>query len=60
VFARTDFSRLALKLSRISGRFMISVNDFPQMREVFKQFLIETLETRYTVSGKWSDVQRSW
>jgi DNA adenine methylase len=56
VFGRTDFSRLALRLSRISGRFMLSVNDVPQTRDVFKQFAIETLETRYTVSGKWTDV----
>jgi DNA adenine methylase len=56
VFTRTDFTRLALRLSRISGRFMLSVNDVPQTREIFGRFAIETVATSYTVSGKWSDV----
>jgi DNA adenine methylase len=56
VFARTDFTALALRLSQISGRFMLSVNDVPQTRDVFGQFAVETVATSYTVSGKWSDV----
>jgi len=57
VFTRTDFSRLALRLSRISGRFMLSVNDVPQTREVFGRFAIEQVMTQYTVAGgKPSDV----
>jgi DNA adenine methylase len=57
VFARTDFSRLALRLSRISGRFMLSVNDVPQTREIFGRFAIEQVMTQYTVAGgKPSDV----
>jgi len=57
VFARTDFSRLALRLSRISGRFMLSVNDVPQTREIFSRFAIQQVMTQYTVAGgKPSDV----
>jgi DNA adenine methylase len=57
VFARTDFSRLALRLSRISGRFMLSVNDVPQTRDIFGRFAIEQVVTQYTVAvGKPNDV----
>jgi hypothetical protein len=28
----------------------------PETREIFRRFAIETVATRYTVSGKWSDV----
>jgi DNA adenine methylase len=57
VFMRADFIRLAARLSRIDGRFILSVNDVPEMREVFARFGIERVSTRYTVAGgKWSDV----
>jgi hypothetical protein len=39
------------------GRFILSVNDVPEMREVFARFAVENVATRYTVAGgKWSDV----
>jgi DNA adenine methylase len=57
VFTRADFIRLAVRLSAIAGKFILSVNDVPDLREVFARFSIEGVETRYTVAGgKWSDV----
>ena len=57
VFMRADFIRLAARLSAIAGRFILSVNDVPEMRDVFARFAIESLAMRYTVAGgKWSDV----
>jgi len=56
VFTRADFVGLALHLSRISGKFILSVNDVPETRDVFRRFSIESVATRYTISGKWSDV----
>jgi len=57
VFTRADFIRLAVRLAAISGRFILSVNDVPEMREAFARFAIESVATRYTVAGgKWSDV----
>jgi DNA adenine methylase len=57
VFMRADFIRLAARLSSVAGRFILSVNDVPEMREVFARFGIERVSTRYTVAGgKWSDV----
>jgi DNA adenine methylase len=57
VFTRADFVRMASHLATITGRFILSVNDVPEMREVFARFSIESLATRYTITGgKWSDV----
>lgn len=57
VFARSDFAMLADRLACIEGRFLLTVNDVPEMREAFGRFDIETLQTRYTIAGgEWSDV----
>lgn len=57
VFDRADFARLADCLSGIGGRFILTVNDAPEMREVFGRFAIEQVATRYTIAGgQWSDV----
>jgi len=51
VFARIDFMRLARQLEQIAGRFILSINDVPEIREIFGAFHIEGVETTYTVSG---------
>jgi len=56
VFTRADFVGLAARLTSIAGKFILSVNDVPETRKIFRRFAIETVATRYTVSGKWSDV----
>jgi DNA adenine methylase len=56
VFTRADFARLATALAGITGKFVLSVNDVPEMRDVFGRFSIEAVTTNYTVSGKWSEV----
>ncbi|MGJ4882978.1 DNA adenine methylase [Bradyrhizobium sp. HKCCYLRH1065] len=56
VFSRDDFARLAQRLGGIAGKFMLSVNDVPETREVFADYAIEAVTTRYTISGQWSDV----
>jgi DNA adenine methylase len=38
VFTRADFIRLAARLSEIAGKFLLSVNDVPEMREAFSRF----------------------
>jgi hypothetical protein len=49
-FTRADFVSLATRLRQTSGRFIQSVNDVPETREIFRRFAIETVATRYTVS----------
>lgn len=52
MFSRADFERLAGLLEAISGRFLLSLNDTPGVRETFSMFDIEAVETTYTVGRK--------
>lgn len=57
VFARGEFAQLAERLGQINGRFLLTVNDVPEMREAFGRFTVEALQTRYTIAGgEWSEV----
>ena len=47
MFSRVDFIALAAHLSAITGRFILSVNDVPETREIFERFAVETVATRY-------------
>lgn len=51
VFGRDDFARLADQLAGIGGRFILSINATPGAREVFGRFLVEDVETTYTLSA---------
>jgi DNA adenine methylase len=51
VFDRGDFERLAERLAGIKGKFLLSLNDTPSVREVFGRFTIEAVETTYTVGA---------
>lgn len=51
VFERADFERLADQLAAIEGRFVMSLNDTPQVRELFGRFSIERVEVTYTLNG---------
>ncbi|TAN72316.1 MAG: DNA adenine methylase [Magnetospirillum sp.] len=52
LFERADFERLAALLGGLQGRFILSLNDVPGVREVFGRFEIEAVETSYSVSRK--------
>ncbi len=54
-FSRTDFTELAKLLKVIKGKFIMSINDVPEIRAIFKGFYIKEVNTRYTTgtqSGK--------
>ena len=51
LFCRADFQRLADCLKGISGRFLLSINDHPVIREIFSAFLIEEVSTIWQASG---------
>ena len=51
MFTREDFERLAAQLAGLKGRFILSLNDRPEVRRCFKRFDIEAVETRYTIAG---------
>ena len=54
-FSRADFAELAKLLKGIKGRFILSINDVPEIRRIFKAFYIKEVQTAYTAgtqSGK--------
>ncbi len=48
---REDYRRLRDVLTGIKGRFILSINDVPEIREIFQGFFIEEVKTSYTISG---------
>jgi len=48
VFSKTDFDRLAAILSSIKGKFLLSLNDKPEVRKIFSNFIIKTVPTTYS------------
>ncbi|MBN9046233.1 MAG: DNA adenine methylase [Rhizobiales bacterium] len=51
VFSRADFTRIAGRLSSIKGRFVLSLNDRPEVREIFGAFKICEVPLTYTIAG---------
>ena len=50
MFGRPDFMKLVILLHQIEGRFLFSINDRPEVRDLFAGFNIEPVETTYTVA----------
>ncbi len=51
MFSRDDFARLAEVLAGIKGRFILSLNDAPEVRATFAAFNIASVATTYSVGG---------
>jgi len=51
LFSRADFQRLADQLAGISGSFMLSINDVPEVREMFSWARLDEVSTTYTIAG---------
>lgn len=49
LFSRDDFARLAGQLVGIHGAFILSLNDRPEVREIFAAFEIEAVQTTYGI-----------
>ncbi|MEW5803718.1 MAG: DNA adenine methylase [bacterium] len=45
-----DYRELAHMLGNIKGKFILSINDRPEMRDTFKQFNIKPVNLQYSVS----------
>jgi DNA adenine methylase len=52
VFERPDFDLLATRLRRLEGRFILSINDRPEIRAAFVGFTLEPVETTYTLPAR--------
>ena len=56
LFTRDDFQALAEQLASLKGRFLLSLNDVPEVRWIFTGFNIEEVTLRYT-AGKNNNTQ---
>lgn len=52
LFGRADFERLASTLKALQGRFILSINDHPEVRQTFDAFDQASVDTTYTVRGQ--------
>jgi DNA adenine methylase len=52
IFSRDDFEVLRDRLAKIKGKFIMSINDVPAIREQFKEFHIRSVATRYSLGAK--------
>ena len=50
-FSESDFHLLAERLARLKGRFILSLNDRPEVRETFADFDIRREEIAYTAQA---------
>jgi DNA adenine methylase len=51
VFPKEQFALLADRLASIKGRFLLSLNDVPDVRQLFRRYRLEAVRTTYTVNG---------
>jgi DNA adenine methylase len=51
LFSRDQFEAMAVQLAGIKGRFLLSINDHPEVRRVFAGFAVEEVLTRYSIAG---------
>ena len=52
VFSKADFEALSCLLKGLQGRFIMSINDRPEIRDLFAGFAIEEVQLNYRISGK--------
>lgn len=52
IFDRTDFARIAAHLAAAQGRFVMSINDVPAIRDLFSWARIDEVVTTYTVASR--------
>lgn len=51
LFGRDQFGLMAERLATLKGRFILSINDVPAVRDVFGRFHLEEVGLRYSVGG---------
>lgn len=51
LFDRDQFALMAERLAQLKGRFILSINDVPEVRALFGRFDVEPVGLRYSVGG---------
>ena len=57
-FGKRDFLRLEETLRKLKGKFILSLNDTPEVRETFKGFKFRTVTTRYSLTNGREKISR--
>ena len=52
LFGRDQFAKMAAQPGRLKGRFILSLNDRPEMREIFSAFEVQAVKTTYSAGSK--------
>ncbi len=52
IFNKEDFLKLRDLLLNVKGKFILSLNDVPEVREIFKDFIIKPVNLTYSVCSK--------
>lgn len=52
LFSRDQFELMAKRLAKLKGKFILSINNTPEVMELFKGFKIEKVELSYSVGTK--------
>ena len=55
IFSREDFAKLNDILRNIQGKFILSLNDVPEVRELFKGFYFQTKKIRWSLNCQSQD-----
>jgi len=50
IFAPEDFQKIADVLGALKGEFVLSINDTPEIREIFGQFNLDEVRLTYTIA----------
>lgn len=51
IYHRSDFEVLSDILANIQGKFIMSINNVPEIKKLYRQFKIEEVETTYSAGG---------
>lgn len=51
LFDKSDFTTLHDTLAKAKGQWMVSINNVPQIRQLFKDFYIKEVKTKYSING---------
>lgn len=50
-FSRDEFEKMAELLAEIQGKFILSLNDTPEVRAIFAEFIIDAVGTTYSLAS---------
>lgn len=51
-FAEDDFTKLEERLRNVRGKFVLSLNDLPEVRQLFRKFKLREIDLHYTAQRK--------